>query len=52
MRTIPVVFLTSKASKKTVYSVLKSRPDGYILKPPDEKRILETIVEVLGGIRM
>ncbi|MBO5485840.1 MAG: response regulator [Eubacterium sp.] len=52
MRTIPVVFLTSKASKKTVYSVLKSRPDGYILKPPDEKRILETIVEVLGGIRI
>lgn len=49
MRSIPVVFLTSVADKQSVYSVLKSKPDGYILKPPDEGRICETIQEILGG---
>lgn len=49
MQFIPVVFLTSIAKKDPIYSVLKLKPDGYILKPPDEKRILETIEEILGG---
>lgn len=49
MRWIPVVFLTSIADRKSIYSVLKSKPDGYILKPPDENRIRETIEEILGG---
>lgn len=49
MQDIPVVFLTSVANRKSIYSVLKSKPDGYILKPPDEKLILETIEEVLKG---
>lgn len=49
MRFIPVVFLTSVADRQSIYSVLKSKPDGYILKPPDEERICETIQEVLGG---
>lgn len=49
MQIIPVVFLTSIAQKDSIYSVLKLKPDGYILKPPDEKRILETIEEILGG---
>lgn len=48
MRKIPVVFLTSIANRKSIYDVLKSKPDGYILKPPDEKRIRETIEEILG----
>ena len=47
MSTIPVVFLTSVSDRKTIYSVLKTEPDGYLLKPPDEKRILETIEETL-----
>lgn len=47
MRWIPVVFLTSIADRQAIYSVLKSKPDGYILKPPDEKRILETIRELI-----
>ncbi len=49
MRFIPVVFLTSVADRQSIYSVLKSKPDGYILKPPDEERIRETIEEILGG---
>lgn len=48
MRWIPVVFLTSIADRKSIYDVLKSKPDGYILKPPDEEKIFETIEEIFG----
>ncbi|MCH5266324.1 MAG: response regulator [Lachnospiraceae bacterium] len=48
MQSIPVVFLTSIADRQVIYSVMKSKPEGYILKPPDDKRIMETIEEVLG----
>lgn len=48
MKFIPVVFLTSIADRRKIYSVLKSKPAGYILKPPDEAKILETIGEILG----
>lgn len=47
MKWIPVVFLTSIADRKAIYDVLKSKPDGYILKPPDKERIFETIEEIL-----
>jgi len=49
MRWIPVVFLTSVADRKSIYDVLKSKPDGYILKPPDTERILGVIEEILEG---
>lgn len=49
MCSIPVVFLTSVADRQPIYSVLKSKPQGYILKPPDEERIRETIEEILDG---
>lgn len=49
MRFIPVVFLTSNANRESIYSVLKSKPAGYILKPPDDEKILETIKTVLEG---
>lgn len=48
MKSIPVVFLTSVADKQSIYAVLKSKPDGYILKPPDETRICETIQQILS----
>lgn len=48
---IPVVFLTSISDKKTIYSVLQSNPAGYILKPPDKNKLLETIEQVLKGLR-
>ncbi len=47
MRDIPVIFLTGVTDRTAIYSVLKSKPDGYILKPPDENRILDTIEETL-----
>ena len=43
MKDIPVVFLTSAADKKTVDSILRLKPAGYILKPPDQNKVLETI---------
>lgn len=46
---IPVVFLTSIADRKQIYAVLKSYPAGYILKPPDKERLVETIEDVLKG---
>lgn len=46
MKWIPVVFLTSIADRHAIYSVLRSKPDGYILKPPDKDKILETIEEI------
>ena len=49
MRFIPVIFLTGVSDRKAIYSVLKSKPEGYILKPPDEDLIRETIEEVLEG---
>ena len=49
MRLIPVVFLTSVANRKAIYDVLKSKPNGYILKPPDEERIRETIEKIMEG---
>lgn len=50
MRRIPVVFLTSIVDRNAIYSVLKLKPDGYILKPPDKEKILETIEEILQNI--
>jgi len=47
MRFIPVIFLTSVADRQSIYSILKSKPEGYILKPPDENRIREMIEEIL-----
>ncbi len=48
---IPVVFLTSTADKKTVETILRLKPAGYILKPPDQDKVLSTIEEVLSNIK-
>lgn len=45
MKDIPIVFLTSVADRKTVDSILRLKPAGYILKPPDQSKVLETIKE-------
>ena len=47
MKLIPVVFLTSVSDRQSIYSVLKSRPEGYILKPPDERRLRQAIEGIL-----
>lgn len=47
MKNIPVVFLTSVSDSKTVHSILKLKPVGYIVKPPDQNKVLETIQDAL-----
>lgn len=49
MKHIPVVFLTSVAKRQQIYDVVKSIPAGYILKPPDSNRLLDTIEDVFKG---
>lgn len=40
---IPVVFLSAVAKKEQIYAVLKSIPQGYILKPPDKEKLFAEI---------
>ena len=48
LKDIPVVFLTSVADRESIAPVLKLKPQGYLLKPIDQKRMFETIESVLG----
>ena len=48
MKMIPVVFLTSVTDRQSIYAVLKSKPEGYILKPPAEERLMSEIDKILG----
>lgn len=45
---IPVIFLTGISSNEKVIEVLKLKPAGYILKPPDAEALFEKIEEVIG----
>lgn len=47
MKYIPVIFLTSVSDRKAVFSILQSKPAGYILKPADQQTLLDTVGEVL-----
>jgi len=47
MKNIPVIFLTSVSDSGTIQSILKLKPAGYILKPPDLAKVQETIQDVL-----
>lgn len=47
LRDIPVVFLTGVSDRQATVSVLKLKPDGYILKPPDEEQLMDTIRQIL-----
>lgn len=49
MKDIPVIFLTGVSKKSQIIEVLKSVPAGYILKPPNRDKIIETIEEVMSG---
>ncbi len=48
LKDIPVVFLTSVADRESIAPVLKLKPEGYLLKPIDQKRMFETIESVLA----
>lgn len=47
LKDIPVIFLTSVADRDSIAPVLKLKPEGYLLKPIDQKRMFETIESVL-----
>ncbi|MGN0288550.1 MAG: response regulator [Lachnospiraceae bacterium] len=50
LKDIPVVFLTSIADKGDIIAILGLKPAGYILKPFNRDRLLDTIGKVLSGI--
>lgn len=45
---IPVIFLTGISTNEKVIEVLKLKPAGYILKPPEADALFEKIEEVIG----
>lgn len=50
LKNIPVVFLTSVADRESIASVLALKPEGYLLKPIDQNRMIETIANVLADM--
>lgn len=45
---LPVVFLTGVSEKQKILAVLKNRPAGYVLKPPDREKLVEEIERILS----
>lgn len=50
LKNIPVIFLTSMADKEIVSEILKLKPEGYMLKPPNREQLLNQIDAVLKTI--
>lgn len=47
-RDVPIIFVTAVNKKEHIMQVLNLKPAGYILKPVEKERILQTLKEVLG----
>lgn len=47
-RDIPVVFLTGLSDFDHVEDILSLQPQGYLLKPPSEVKLLQTLRSILG----
>jgi CheY-like chemotaxis protein len=45
---IPVLFLTGAAERDKIRKALSLKPQGYLLKPIDQKTLLHKVQEVLG----
>ena len=45
---LPVVFLTGIADRKKIQEVLLLEPQGYLLKPINRVKLLETIEKIIG----
>ena len=48
MRDIPIIFVTAVNKRDNIMQVLNLKPAGYILKPVEKERILQTIKDVIG----
>lgn len=46
---VPVIFLTGVTERDKIQKALVMQPQGYLLKPIDRERLMETISKVLGG---
>lgn len=46
---VPVIFLTGVTEKEKIQKALVLQPQGYLLKPIDRTRLMETITKVLEG---
>lgn len=44
---IPVIFLTSVSDKEHISAILETNPADYILKPPEQERLFQSIKRVL-----
>lgn len=47
-KNIPVVFLTGINSREKIEKVLAMKPNGYLLKPIDHDKLVQTIKHVIG----
>ncbi len=47
-RDIPVVFLTGITEKEKIQKALVLKPQGYLLKPIDHEKLMETIEKLVG----
>ncbi len=45
---IPVIFFTGSADRDIVEKLVGLRPDGYLLKPPNKKKMLSVIERTLN----
>lgn len=48
LRDIPVVFLTAVSDRAHIEAVLKLKPSGYLLKPIEQNKLVDTIEKVLS----
>lgn len=48
MKNIPIIFVTAVNKKENIMEVLNLKPAGYLLKPVDKERLLQTIREIIG----
>ncbi|MBQ9766033.1 MAG: response regulator transcription factor [Lachnospiraceae bacterium] len=49
LKDVKVVFLTAVTDRAHIEAVLKLKPSGYLLKPIDQTRLIDTIEKVLSG---
>ena len=48
LKDIPVVFLTAVSDRAHIEAVLKLKPSGYLLKPIEQNKLVDTIEKVLS----
>lgn len=46
---VPVIFLTGVTEKEKIQKALVLQPQGYLLKPINRTKLMETIAKVMGG---